>query len=29
MGSATAQQVLNKDDEAWRAFFSSLKAKRG
>ncbi|MEM4971063.1 MAG: transposase [Sulfolobales archaeon] len=28
MGSATTQQVLNKNDEAWRGFFSSLKAKR-
>jgi len=28
MGSATAQQVLNKSDETWRAFFSSLKANK-
>jgi putative transposase len=28
IGSATAQQVLNKNDKAWRAFFSSLKAKK-
>ncbi|MEM4971662.1 MAG: hypothetical protein QXE01_10485 [Sulfolobales archaeon] len=28
IGSATTQQVLNKNDEAWRSFFSSLKAKR-
>ncbi|MEM4971712.1 MAG: transposase [Sulfolobales archaeon] len=28
IGSATTQQVLNKNDEAWRGFFSSLKAKK-
>jgi len=28
IGSATAQQVLNKNDEAWRSFFSMLKLKR-
>jgi len=28
IGSATAQQVLNKNDEAWRSFFSLLKAKK-
>ncbi|MEM1610416.1 MAG: hypothetical protein QXQ57_02070 [Sulfolobales archaeon] len=28
VGSATTQQVLNKNDEAWRGFFSSLKAKK-
>ncbi|MEM0296539.1 MAG: transposase [Zestosphaera sp.] len=28
IGSATAQQVLNKNDEAWRSFFSTLKAKK-
>ncbi|MEM4970670.1 MAG: transposase [Sulfolobales archaeon] len=28
IGSATTQQVLNKNDEAWRGFLSSLKAKR-
>ncbi|MEM4970162.1 MAG: transposase [Sulfolobales archaeon] len=28
IGSATTQQVLNKNDEAWRSFFSSLKAKK-
>lgn len=28
IGSATAQKVMNKSDETWRAFFSSLKAKR-
>ncbi|MEM2432143.1 MAG: hypothetical protein QXV19_01120 [Candidatus Bathyarchaeia archaeon] len=27
IGSATAQQVLNKNDETWRSFFSMLKAK--
>jgi len=28
IGSATAQQILNKNDEAWRSFFGLLKAKR-
>jgi len=28
IGSATAQQILNKNDEAWRSFFSLLKAKK-
>jgi len=28
IGSATAQQILNKNDEAWRSFFSVLKAKK-
>jgi len=28
IGSATAQQVLNKNDEAWRSFLSLLKLKR-
>lgn len=28
IGSATAQQVLNKNDEAWRSFFLLLKAKK-
>ncbi|MEM1898845.1 MAG: hypothetical protein QXD36_07130 [Sulfolobales archaeon] len=28
IGSATAQQVLNKNDEAWRSFFSLLKARK-
>jgi len=28
IGSATAQQVLNKNDEAWRSFFAMLKLKR-
>ncbi|MEM1611558.1 MAG: transposase [Sulfolobales archaeon] len=28
IGSATAQQILNKNNEAWRGFFSSLKAKK-
>ncbi|MEM3833706.1 MAG: transposase [Thermoprotei archaeon] len=28
IGSATAQQVLNKNDEAWRSFFSMLKARK-
>jgi len=28
IGSATAQQVLNKNDEAWRSFFALLKLKR-
>ncbi|MEM1920226.1 MAG: transposase [Ignisphaera sp.] len=27
IGSATAQQVLNKNDESWRSFFSLLKLK--
>jgi len=28
IGSATAQQVLNKNNEAWRSFFGLLKAKK-
>jgi len=28
IGSATAQQVLNKNDEAWRSFFAMLKLKK-
>jgi len=28
IGSATAQQVLNKNDEAWRGFFKMLKLKK-
>jgi len=28
IGSATAQQVLNKNDEAWKSFFNLLKARR-
>jgi len=28
IGSATAQQVLNKNDEAWRSFFSLLKLRK-
>ncbi|PUA32583.1 MAG: transposase [Zestosphaera tikiterensis] len=28
IGSVTAQQVLNKNGEAWRSFFSLLKAKK-
>ena len=28
IGSATAQQVLNKSDEAWRSFFKMLKLKK-
>ncbi|MEM0475107.1 MAG: transposase, partial [Zestosphaera sp.] len=28
IGSATAQQALNKNDEAWRSFFSTLKARK-
>ncbi|MEB2793535.1 MAG: transposase [Caldisphaeraceae archaeon] len=28
IGSATAQQILNKNNEAWKSFFSLLKAKR-
>jgi len=28
IGSVTAQQVLNKNNEAWRAFFNLLKARR-
>jgi len=28
IGSATAQQVLNKNDEAWRSFFALLKLKK-
>jgi putative transposase len=28
IGSATAQQVLNKNDEAWKSFFESLKIKK-
>jgi putative transposase len=29
IGSVAAQQVLNKNDEAWRSFFASLKLKKG
>gem|GEM_PF-531947 len=29
IGSATAQQVLNKNDEAWRSFLRLLKLKKG
>jgi len=28
IGSATAQQILNKNDEAWRGFFKTLKLKK-
>ena len=28
IGSATAQQILNKNNEAWRSFFDLLKAKK-
>ena len=28
IGSATAQQILNKNDEAWRSFFGLLKLKK-
>ena len=28
IGSATAQQVLNKNDEAWKSFFTMLKLKK-
>jgi len=28
IGSATAQQVLNKNNEAWKSFFNLLKAKK-
>lgn len=28
IGSATAQQILNKNDEVWRSFFSLLRAKK-
>ena len=28
IGSATAQQVLNKNDEAWRSFFTLVKLKK-
>jgi len=28
IGSATAQQILNKNDEAWRSFFTLLKLKK-
>jgi len=28
IGSATAQQILNKNDEAWRSFFAMLRLKR-
>jgi len=28
IGSATAQQTLNKNDEAWRSFFNLLKARK-
>jgi len=29
IGSATAQQVLNKNDEAWKSFLRLLKLKKG
>jgi len=28
IGSATVQQILNKNDEAWRSFFNLLKARK-
>jgi putative transposase len=28
IGSATTQQILNKDDEAWKSFFKLLKLKK-
>ena len=28
IGSATAQQILNKNDEAWRNFFTMLKLEK-
>lgn len=28
IGSATTQQILNKNDETWRSIFSLLKAKK-
>ena len=28
IGSATAQQILNKNNETWRSFFSLLKARK-
>jgi putative transposase len=28
IGSATTQQVLNKNDEAWKSFFKLLKLKK-
>jgi len=28
IGSATAQEVLNKNNEAWKSFFSMLKARK-
>jgi len=28
IGSATAQQILNKNNEAWKSFFSMLKSKK-
>ncbi|MCC6033561.1 MAG: transposase, partial [Desulfurococcaceae archaeon] len=28
IGSATTQQVLNKNDEAWNSFFELLKLKK-
>jgi len=28
IGSATVQQILNKNDEAWKSFFEMLKAKK-
>ena len=28
IGSATAQQILNKNNEAWRSFFKMLKLKK-
>jgi len=29
IGSATTQQVLNKNDEAWRSFFNAKAQERG
>jgi len=29
VGSATAQQIANMNNEAWKSFFALLKAKRG
>jgi putative transposase len=28
IGSATTQQILNKNDEAWKSFFKMLKLKK-
>jgi putative transposase len=28
IGSATAQQILNKNNEAWKSFFKMLKLKK-